>query len=195
MTRAASPKASAEVGRRQDRRRKETEGRLLAAGLEELHDSADGDISIRAVADRAGVSPANAYKYFSSKNALVAAIYLGLLQDLPLRTDVNVPTALRVVATMEDMLLVAAHKPELATACAASLIVSEPVVEPIRKAIAEEVSRRITSALGPGWPAHMTTSLGLIFNGALIGARFESFEKVWQGLEDAVHAILGEPPH
>lgn len=177
--------------RRQDRRRRETEGKLLAAGLEELRCSPDADLTIRAVADRAQVSPANAYKYFSSKNALIAAIYLDLLQSAPLHTDVNVPVTGRVIATMHDMALVAVDRPQLAVACAAALVANEPAVKPFRDAIAEEVDRRITSALGPGWSPSVTATLRLIFSGALISARFQSFSRVAHELEDGVLVVLG----
>jgi AcrR family transcriptional regulator len=177
--------------RRQDRRRRETEGRLLAAGLEELRCSPNGELTIRAVADRAQVSPANAYKYFSSKSALIAAIYLDLLRGAPLHTDVNVTTTRRVVAAMHDMALVAADRPQLAVACAAALVANEPAVKPFREAIAEEVARRITAALGPGWSPSVTTTLRLTFSGALIAARFQPFDQVAHELEDAVHVVLG----
>jgi AcrR family transcriptional regulator len=186
---------SSETGRpvrRQDRRRRETERRLLTAGLEELRNSPHGDISVRSVADRAEVSAANAYKYFSSKNALVAAIYLDLLRSLTLRTDVNVPTVQRVLATMHDMILVAADSAELATACAAALVANETAVKPFREAIGEEVDGRVVAALGPGWPPHIAITLRLIFSGALIAARFESFELVSRGLYDAVHVVLDD---
>jgi AcrR family transcriptional regulator len=190
LTSAAT--ATVRPRQRQDRRRRETERKLLAAGLEELRCSPSGELSIRAVADRAQVSPANAYKYFSSKSALVAAIYLDLLQHAPLRTDVNVDTVRRVIATMHDMAMVAAERPELAFACAAALVANEPAVQPFREKIADELVRRIAAALGPGWSPNVSVTLRLIFSGALISARFQAFDQVATELEDAVSVVLGD---
>lgn len=190
------PKAAVRRRQRQDRRRRETERKLLAAGLEELRCSPNGELSIRSVADRAQVSPANAYKYFSSKSALVAAIYLDLLRDAPLHTDVNVDTVKRVIATMHDMALVAAERPALAVACAAVLVANEPAVKPFREDIAEELARRIAAALGPGWSPSVNATLRLIFSGALIAARFQSFDQVAARLDEAVSMVLGgAAPH
>jgi AcrR family transcriptional regulator len=191
---SSAPTTNVLPRQRQDRRRLATERKLLAAGLEELKCSASGELSIRAVADRAEVSPANAYKYFSSKSALVAAIYLDLLRAAPLHTDVNVDTVKRVIATMHDMALVAAQRPELAVVCAAALVANEPAVKPFREAIADELNRRITAALGPGWSPSVSTTLRLIFSGALIAARFQSFDQVIAELEEAVSVVLGGPP-
>jgi AcrR family transcriptional regulator len=188
---ASVPKAAVRPRQRQDRRRRETERKLLAAGLEELRCSPNGELSIRSVADRAQVSPANAYKYFSSKSALVAAIYLDLLRDAPLHTDVNVDTVKRVIATMHDMALVAAERPALAVACAAVLVANEPAVKPFREDIAEELARRIAAALGPGWSPSVNATLRLIFSGALIAARFQSFDQVAAELDEAVSMVLG----
>ena len=190
------PKAAVRRRQRQDRRRRETERKLLAAGLEELRCSPNGELSIRSVADRAQVSPANAYKYFSSKSALVAAIYLDLLRDAPLHTDVNVDTVKRVIATMHDMALVAAERPALAVACAAVLVANEPAAKPFREDIAEELARRIAAALGPGWSPSVNATLRLIFSGALIAARFQSFDQVAARLDEAVSMVLGgAAPH
>jgi TetR/AcrR family transcriptional regulator, cholesterol catabolism regulator len=163
--------------------------------LEELRCSPGGELSIRAVADRAQVSPANAYKYFSSKSALIAAIYLDLLQRAPLHTNVNVETAQRVIATMRDMALVAAERPELAVVCAAALVANEDAVKPYRAEIAEELAHRIAAALGPGWPPGVNTTLRLAFSGALIAARFQPFGQVARELEEAVYVVLGAAEH
>jgi AcrR family transcriptional regulator len=187
-----APTTTVRPRRRQDGRRRETERKLLAAGLQELRCSPTGELSIRAVADRALVSPANAYKYFSSKSALVAAIYLDLLQGVPLHTDVNVAAVKRVIDTMHDMIFVSAERPELAVASAAALIANEPAVKPFREAIADEFTRRIAAALGPGWSPSVATALRLIFSGALIAARFQSFHEVVVELEKSVFVVLGD---
>jgi AcrR family transcriptional regulator len=179
------------AGRRSDRRPGQTILKVLDAGLAELRESSFANLTMRAVAGRAGVSPASAYTYFPSKSALVAAVYLRFLQALPLHTDVNDTTKARVSATMRDMAVVVADEPELTAACGAALMADDPAVKPLRDQIAEEVSRRIGAALGPGWPRAVKSTLQMTFSGALMAARFLSYDEIAGQLDEAVNLILG----
>jgi len=179
------------AARRSDRRPEQTIRKVLDAGLEELRESSYANLTMRAVAARAGVSPASAYTYFPSKSALVAAVYLRFLRALPLHTDVNDSTGTRVSATLRDMAVVVADEPELTTACGAALMADDPAVKPLREQIGEEVSRRIAAALGPGWPRAVKSTLQLMFSGALMTARFVSYQEIAGQLEEAVDLILG----
>jgi AcrR family transcriptional regulator len=181
----------ASAARRSDRRPALTIRKVLDAGLEELRDSSYANLTMRAVATRAGVSPASAYTYFPSKSALVAAVYLRLLRDLPLQTDVNETTKTRVSTTLRDLALVVADEPELTTACGAALMADDPAVKPLREQIGEEVSRRIGAALGPGWPRAVKSTLQITFAGALMTARFVSYDEIAERLDEAVDLILG----
>ena len=53
---------------------------MLTAGIEMLRESSYADLTVRAVAARAKVAPATAYTYFSSKNHLIAEVYLDLMR-------------------------------------------------------------------------------------------------------------------
>lgn len=185
----ASP--SAGTARRSDRRPGQTIRKVLDAGLAELRASSYANLTMRAVATRAGVSPASAYTYFPSKSALVAAVYLRFLRDLPLHTDVNDTTSTRVSATLRDMAVAVADEPELTTACGAALMADDPAVAPLREQIGEEVSRRIGAALGPGWPRAVQTTLQMTFAGALMTARFVTYREIAGQLDQAVDLILG----
>jgi len=182
--------ADAGTTRRSDRRPAQTIRKVLDAGLQELRGSSYANLTMRAVATRAGVSPASAYTYFPSKSALVAAVYLRCLRDLPLRNDVNDTTQARVSATLRDMALVVANEPELTAACGAALMADDPAVQPLREQIGEEVSRRIGAALGPGWPRAVKSTLQITFAGALMTARFVSYQEIAGQLDDAVSLIL-----
>lgn len=188
---AASPATGATAPRRSDRRPGQTIRKVLDAGLEELRESSYANLTMRAVAQRAGVSPASAYTYFSSKSALVAAVYLRFLRELPLHTDVNDTTKTRVSATMRDMALVVADEPELTAGCGTALMADDPAVVPLRVEIAEEVSRRIGAALGPGWPRSVKSTLQMTFAGALMTARFLTYQEIAGQLDEAVNLILG----
>ncbi len=181
------------AARRSDRRPGQTIRKVLDAGLQELRESSYANLTMRAVATRAGVSPASAYTYFPSKSALVAAVYLRFLRALPLHTDVNDTTRARVSATLRDMAVVVADEPELTAACGAALMADDPAVTPIRDQIGEEVSRRIGAALGPGWPRSVKSTLQMTFAGALMTARFVSFPEIAGQLDAAVDLILGAP--
>jgi TetR/AcrR family transcriptional regulator, cholesterol catabolism regulator len=179
------------VARRSDRRPPRTIRKVLDAGLQELRESSYAALTMRAVATRAGVSPASAYTYFPSKSALVAAVYLQFLQELPLHTDVDDTTKTRVSATLRDMAVVVADEPELTIACGAALMADDPAVKPLREQIAEEVARRIAAALGPGWPRAVKSTLQITFAGALMTARFVSYPEIAGQLDEAVGLILG----
>ncbi len=79
-----------------NRRQEETFRKVLAAGIETLREKSYGDLTVRAVAARAKVAPATAYTYFSSKNHLIAEVYLDLVRQVPYFTDVNAPMPSRV---------------------------------------------------------------------------------------------------
>lgn len=179
--------------RRSDRRPAQTIRKVLDAGLEELRESSYANLTMRAVAGRAGVSPASAYTYFPSKSALVAAVYLRFLTALPLHTDVNVTTKTRVSATLRDMAVAVADEPELSVACGTALMADDPAVQPLREQIGEEVARRIGAALGPGWPRTVKSTLQMMFAGALMTARFVRYEEIAGQLDAAVDLILAAP--
>lgn len=108
-----------------------------------------------------------------------------------MHTDVNDATTTRVGATLRDMAMVVADEPELTTACGTALMADDRAVAPIRQQIGEEVSRRIGAALGPGWPRSVRSTLEMTFAGALMTARFVSYQEIAGQLDEAVHLILG----
>ncbi len=178
--------------RKRDRRPEQTIRKVLDAGLEELHQTSFNALTMRMVAARAGVSPASAYTYFPSKSALVAEIYLRLLRETTVHTDVNQSTRHRVSTTLREMALVVADEPELTNACSAALMADDPAVTPIREQIGAEVIARIQASLGPGWSPEVSTTLLMTFAGALMTARFLSFDQIADQLDAAVGLVLGE---
>jgi hypothetical protein len=83
--------------------------------------------------------------------------------------------------------IVVADEPELTTACGAALMADDPAVKPLREQIGEEVSRRIGAALGPGWPRAVKSTLQMTFAGALMTARFVSYQEIAGQLDEAVN--------
>src|ERR1700694_2173992 len=70
--------------------------RVLDAAVELLRETKYSELTVRAIAARAEVSPATAYNYFKSKNGLIAEVYLRLVRTVPLFVDVNQTTPERV---------------------------------------------------------------------------------------------------
>jgi AcrR family transcriptional regulator len=179
--------------RRRNRRQEETIRKVLDAAVELLREMSYSELTMRTVAARAGVAPATAYTYFSSKNALVAEVYLRLVRDVPMFTDVNQTTQERVTAQLRELALVVADEPELAAAATTALMGDEPDVRHVRDKIGLEVRRRITSALGPGaWPEVLTT-LEMIFYGALVraGTKTLSYYQMADQLDSVIALIMG----
>ena len=127
-----------------NRRQEETFRKVLAAGLETLREKSYADLTVRAVAARAKVAPATAYTYFSSKNHLIAEVYLDLVRRVPYFTDVNDPMPTRVERVLRHLALVVADEPEVAAACTAALLGggADPAVRPC----ATGSARRSTAA-------------------------------------------------
>jgi len=178
---------------RRNRRQEETIGKVLDAAVELLHQSSYSDLTMRAVAAKAGVAPATAYTYFSSKNALIAEVYLRRVQEVPLFTDVNQSTQERVTTQLRELALLVADEPEVAAATTTALMGDEPELRQVREKIGTEVRRRIASALGPGaWPEVLST-LEMIFYGALVQAGTGSFTyyKMADRLDSVVALIMG----
>jgi AcrR family transcriptional regulator len=173
VTSAAAPKAGETT---RNRRQEETFHRVLAAGREMLHETSYSDLTVRAVAKRANVAPATAYTYFSSKNHLVAEVYLDLIKQVPFFTDVNDSLLNRVDNVLRHLALVVADDPEVAAACTTALMSGrDPAVLKVRDRIGAEIHRRIASAIGPDAQPRTVAALEMTFFGALVQAGSGAF--------------------
>jgi AcrR family transcriptional regulator len=171
--------------------------RVLDAAVQMLRESSYSGITVRAVADRAGVSTATAYNYFSSKNALIAEVYLRWVRSVPLFVDVNQSTQQRVTEQLHELALLVADEPEVAAATSTALMGDEPELIRVRDKIAWEVRRRIAAALGPGEQDDVLLTLELIFYGALVraGTGYATYQQVADKLDDIIALILAGAGH
>jgi AcrR family transcriptional regulator len=173
-----------------NRRQEETFRKVLTAGTEMLRESSYADLTVRAVAARAGVAPATAYTYFSSKNHLIAEIYLDLVQQVEYFTDVNDSTANRVEKTLRSMALTVADEPEVAAACTTALLSgNDPAVRAVRERIGGEIHRRIRSAVGPDADPRTLAALEMTFFGALVNAGSGAF--TYHQIADRLSYVVG----
>lgn len=178
-----------------NRRQEETFRKVLTAGLEMLRETSYADLTVRAVAARAKVAPATAYTYFSSKNHLVAEIYLDLMRQVPYFTDVNDSRVTRVEKALRSMALMVADEPEVAAACTTALLSgNDPTVRTVRERIGAEIHRRIRSALGPDADPRTLSALEMTYFGALVNAGSGAFtyHQIADRLSYVVGLVLGE---
>ena len=179
-----------------NRRQEETFRKVLAAGFAMLRESSYADLTVRAVAARAKVAPATAYTYFSSKNHLIAEVYLDLMRQVPYYTDVNETRATRMERSLRSMALAVADEPEVATACTTALLGggNDDAVRRARERIGAEIHRRITSAYGPDPDQQLLSALEMTFFGALVqaGSGYFTYHQIADRLTYAVGRILGE---
>ncbi len=177
-----------------NRRQEETFRKVLAAAMETMRENSFADLTVRMVAARAKVAPATAYTYFSSKNHLIAEVYLDLVRQVPYFTDVNDPMRTRVQQALRHLALVVADEPEVGAACTAALLGGgpDPAVRAVRDRIGAEIHRRIASAIGPGAEPGTVAALQMAFFGALVqaGSGEITYHEIADRLAGVVSLIL-----
>ncbi|HET8930841.1 MAG TPA: TetR/AcrR family transcriptional regulator [Acidimicrobiales bacterium] len=163
---AAAPEATR---RRLSARQADTVERLTVAAVDGLREHSYDGLSVRNVAARAGVAPATAYTYFSSKDHLVAEVYWRRVQSLPTGIpDTSRTPAQRVAATLSELALIVADEPDLAAATTVALLSAEPDVKVLRDRIGATWHDRIVTALGDDARDDTVTVLDLAVSGALL---------------------------
>ena len=171
-------------------RQVETVGKLLAAGLEELRAVGPEAMTIRTVANRAGVSAATAYTYLASKNHLFAELFWRFLDE-----DDFVPTGSTSTERLQAVTRHLAERlegsPELAAAVTPALLSSDPDVERLRLRIGGIFVDRFREALGGDADPALLETLALSFSGALLqsGMGILTYAEMGDRL-DAVVAVI-----
>jgi AcrR family transcriptional regulator len=191
----AGPSGTDPAATPRNRRQEETFRKILTAGMEMLRESSYADLTVRAVAARAKVAPATAYTYFSSKNHLIAEVYLDLMKQVPYFTDVNEPMPSRVEQALRSMALTVADEPEVAAACTTALMSgTDSTVRRVRDRIGGEIHRRIRTAVGPDADPRMVAALEMTFFGALVnaGSGVFTYHQIADRLAYVVGLIVGE---
>lgn len=178
----SSTKFTQATRRELNSRQAETVERVVSAGQEELREVGFDGLTVRSVANRAGVAPATAYTYFSSKNHLVAEIFWRRLNERPrLEETLSTPYS-RVVGVFDDLADFLAGEQELAAATTSALLGAEPDVRQLRLMIGNEINQRIRLALGDSASDEVLDALTLAWSGAMLQA----------GMGHAEYAQLGE---
>ncbi|MDL4815108.1 TetR/AcrR family transcriptional regulator [Actinomadura opuntiae] len=179
-------------------RQAETVENLMAAGLAELRAVGHEALTIRTVAQRAGVSPATAYTYLSSKNHLFAELFWRHLNEDGGGAPAGTGATGRLQATVRALTARIVAEPELAAAVTPALLGGDPDVARLRLRIGGEFYARFEAALaGPrtsGTPADpaVLEVLVLTFTGALLqaGMGLLTYDQIADRLVSAVEVIM-----
>lgn len=182
-------------------RQVETVEKLMAAGLEELRDTGHEAMTIRTVAQRAGVSPATAYTYLSSKNHLFAELFWRHLATDRLAAADQAPSGAvreRLAATIRGLTARIVEEPALAAAVTPALLGADPDVARLRLKIGAEFVTRFEFALrDPAAPdaavdPGVLDALVLTWSGALLqaGMGVIDYGDIAARLESVVDVLL-----
>lgn len=164
--------ATVEAPRRHlSERQAEVVDRLVAAAADEVEDKEYGAITVRSIAKRAGVAPATAYTYFSSKDHLLAEVLRRRMRALPApAVDLGRPVAERVADAVLGMGLGTVDSPAVVAACTTALLGTGLDVKRVREHIGTEIHRRLQAALGPDADAAVLRVLEVHYIGAMLSA-------------------------
>jgi AcrR family transcriptional regulator len=160
-------------------RQAEAVERLVLAAAEEVEARPYGEISVRSIAKRAGVAPATAYTYFSSKDHLLAEVLWRRMQSSPALVDLSLPLPERVADAVRTMGFGAMDNPAVVAACTTAMLGEGPDVKQVRSRIGLEIVQRLEAAMGPDADPAVLTVLQITYTGAILSAgmghlRFEA---------------------
>jgi len=173
-------------------RQAETVEKLLVAGQAELDDVGPDGLTIRTVAQRAGVSPATAYTYLASKHHLFAELFWRRIVTEP-GPEPDGDTAVdRIRVVTRHMAALLGRSPHLATAANIALLGTDPEVERLRLVIGSEFVTRFRNAIGEDADPRVVEAITLAFSGALLqaGMGLMTYEELSQRLDDVVAVIM-----
>lgn len=192
MSRHVSSMSFESTRRRLTPKQAETVDRLCEAAVQVLREDDFTGLTVRAVASRAGVGPATAYTYFSSKEHLVAEVFWRRLSQSPRPEPDGLDRAGRVVAVLRGIALLLADEPGLSSAVTNALLGSDPDVEHLRVRIGIEIRGRLEQALGKPADPDVLETLDLLYAGALLraGIGYGSYEDLAGQLERSATKIL-----
>jgi AcrR family transcriptional regulator len=166
--------------------------RLLVAGEQELRAVGHEALTIRTVANRAGVSPATAYTYLASKNHLFAELfhrYLAADDGFVPRGRTPVRRVQSVTRRLAERLSAA---PELAAAVTPALLGGDPDVARLRVRIGAQFLEDFRMALGEDADPDLLDTLVLVLSGALLqaGVGMITYADLGTRLDSVVDVIM-----
>ncbi|GAA4068409.1 helix-turn-helix domain-containing protein [Actinomadura miaoliensis] len=190
----SSELATEPTRRRLTERQADTVRRLTDAAVAELRDQGYDGLTVRNVARRAGVAPATAYTYFTSKNHLITEVFWRRLSALPPVERGTGPARERVAAVLREVALLVSDEPELAAACTAAMLGGDPDVRELRLRIGMRIRERLQTALGDDADPKVLSALEIAYAGALVhaGMGHTSYARMADRLTEIAELILPE---
>ncbi len=152
-------------------------------------------LTVRSVARRAGVAPATAYNYFSSKDHLLAEVLWRRMQDLtPVDPSDGRPMEERLHEAVQAMVFTT-ESAALVDACTVALLSANPDVKHLRDRIGAQIHRRLAAVLGTDVDPMVVRVLETSFSGALLAAGMGhmSSEEIPGFVAQAAALILDRP--
>ncbi|MBE7160521.1 MAG: TetR family transcriptional regulator [Williamsia herbipolensis] len=190
----SSPASHESTRRRLTDQQAETVRRLTEAARVVLREDGFEAMTVRTVAKRAGVAPATAYTYFSSKNHLVAELFWRMLVTSVPEPDTTLDITERAAAVLRDVALVVAREEQLAGAVTIALLGADPDVAHLRIRVGGFIRERLASAL------HLPVDtddervelLEMLYSGALVraGMGYQTYSDIADRLAGAAKLLL-----
>ncbi|MGV9479960.1 TetR/AcrR family transcriptional regulator [Gordonia aichiensis] len=191
----SSPVSQESTRRRLTAQQAETVARLTDAAVDVLNADGFDGLTVRVVAKRAGVAPATAYTYFSSKSHLVAEVFWRRLADGVPEADSSLSREDRVAEILRNVSLVVAGEGQLGGAVTVALLGTDPDVEHLRLRIGGFIRARLAQALEVDveHPGPVVDALEMLYAGGLVhaGMGHLSYEQTSERLVAAARLILG----
>ena len=157
--------------RRLSPRQAEVVAQLVRATEQEVETVGYAGLTVRSVARRAGVAPATAYNYFSSKDHLLAEVLWRGMQSLPpLDSGDGRSVPDRVADAVRAMVLLTTESAALVDASTQALLSNSADVKHLRDRIGSEIHHRLATAVGPDADPMVVRVLQTSFSGALLEA-------------------------
>mgnify|MGYP001758279302 FL=1 len=190
----SSPVSQESTRRRLSAQQAETVAKLTDAAVEVLNAEGFDGLPVRAVAKRAGVAPATAYTYFSSKSHLVAEVFWRRLAEGIPEVDMALSPEDRVAEILRNVSLVVAGEGQLGGAVTVALLGTDPDVEHLRLRIGGFIRTRLAQALEVDVerPGPVVDALEMLYAGGLVhaGMGHLSYEQTSERLVAAARLIL-----
>lgn len=166
--------------------------RLFAAAATELEAVGHEALTIRVVANRAGMSPATAYTYVASKDHLFAELFWRVLAADPGPKLTGRSPTTRLQQTIRHLTGVIAAAPATAAAATKGLLGDDPQVRRIRVRIGATIVDRFRAAIGPQANVHVLETVTLAFFGALLeaGMGLTTYAELGRRLDPVVAVIM-----
>lgn len=174
--------------------------RVIRAALELGSVGGYEAVQMRDVATTAGVALGTIYRYFSSKDHLLAAALVEWVHDLERRVSARPVTGStttdRVVSVLRRATRAMEKEPRLSEAVVMALASPDPGAASCQQDMTAAMTRILGSALGddfdPRFGAQVSRTLGYVWFAALIGwvNGWSGISQVGDEVETATHLVL-----